>query len=82
MKDAGFSRYLIADIMPDDIVPDVEEELERQDKDAEALLPDITSMGFNSQPDVSKGGDPNLNDGGQVNDKKLPKGGRIKEDVE
>jgi len=44
LKQAGFSRYLIADIMPDDIVPNVEEELERQDKDMEALLPDVDAF--------------------------------------
>lgn len=46
MKAAGFSRYLIADIMPDDIIPNVEEELRRQDEDMEALMPDIEGMGF------------------------------------
>jgi len=54
MKNAGFSRYLIADIMPDDIVPDVEKELERQDQDMEALMPDVENMGF--------GNDTNTND--------------------
>ena len=44
MKAAGFSRYLIADIMPDDVVPDVEEELRRQDEDNVALMPDIESV--------------------------------------
>lgn len=41
LKNAGFSRYLIADSMPDDIVPDVEEELKREDEEAEANMPDI-----------------------------------------
>jgi len=41
MKGAGFSRYLIADMMPDDVVPDVEQELERQDEDMQAFMPDI-----------------------------------------
>jgi len=49
MKAAGFSRYLIADIMPDDIVPDVEEELRRQDEDMEAMMPDIENMGFGNE---------------------------------
>lgn len=44
MKGAGFSRYLIADVMPDDIVPDVEEELARQDEDSKALMPDIENI--------------------------------------
>jgi hypothetical protein len=41
MKAAGFSRYLVADMMPDDIIPDVDEELRRQDKDAEAMMPNL-----------------------------------------
>jgi len=41
LKNAGFSRYLIADIMPDDVVPDVEEELARQDEDMERMLPTL-----------------------------------------
>jgi SPP1 family phage portal protein len=44
MKNAGFSRYVIADIMPDDIIPDVDEELKRQDEDANALMPDISNV--------------------------------------
>lgn len=53
MKNAGFSRYLIADIMPDDIIPDVEEELARQDADMEALMPDIENMGFENEEQIS-----------------------------
>jgi SPP1 family phage portal protein len=56
MKAAGFSRYLIADIMPDDIVPDVEEELKRQDEDNAALMPDISSI---PEPDVQTDADGN-----------------------
>ena len=44
LKQAGFSRYLIADAMPDDLIPDVEQELERQDEDMAAfrtLMPDV-----------------------------------------
>lgn len=41
MKRAGFSKYLCADIMPDDVIPNVEEELERQRKEAEEEIPDI-----------------------------------------
>ncbi|MGE5821024.1 MAG: phage portal protein, partial [Nitrososphaerota archaeon] len=33
MKNAGFSNYLAADIMPDDIIPDVQEELDRQQEE-------------------------------------------------
>lgn len=48
MKNAGFSRYVIADIMPDDVIPDVDKELERQDQDMEALMPDVENMGFDN----------------------------------
>ena len=41
MKAAGFSSYLVADIMPDDVIPDVEEELERQRKQAEDMFSDV-----------------------------------------
>jgi hypothetical protein len=49
MSQAGFSRYSIVDIWPDDIFPDVEQELERQDEDREGELPDIESI---PDPDV------------------------------
>jgi hypothetical protein len=42
MKSAEFSSYLVADIMPDDIIPDVKVELARQKKEAEALMPDMS----------------------------------------
>lgn len=38
MKTAGFSAYLIVDIMPDDIIPNVQVELMRQKKEAEELM--------------------------------------------
>lgn len=41
MKSAGFSKYLIADIMPDDIVPDVDEELKRQKEELDEMIPDV-----------------------------------------
>lgn len=44
MSQAGFSRYLQADIMPDDIIPDVEAELQRQDEEREAAMPDIEDI--------------------------------------
>jgi len=44
MKSAGFSRYIVADVMPDDIIPDVEEELARQDEDSKAMMPDIENV--------------------------------------
>lgn len=49
LKQAGFSRYLIADIMPDDVVPDVEEELERQDEEEERMLPTVEQMNVGKQ---------------------------------
>ena len=44
MEQAGFSRYLVADVMPDDIIPDVDEELKRQDEDAELAMPDVDAI--------------------------------------
>jgi hypothetical protein len=44
LSQAGFSRYLQADIMPDDIIPNVESELERQDEEREAAMPDIENI--------------------------------------
>jgi SPP1 family phage portal protein len=44
MSQAGFSRYLIADIMPDDILPDVEEELKRQYEDKEMEPTDVETI--------------------------------------
>lgn len=51
MKTAGFSRFSIADMMPDDLIPDVEKELERQDEDMESMLPDIENQNYD---DVNK----------------------------
>ena len=39
LKGAGFSSYLVADIMPDDIVPNIEEELRRQRMEREDIMP-------------------------------------------
>jgi SPP1 family phage portal protein len=44
LEQAGFSKYLQADIMPDDIIPDVEEELARQKADRDAAIPDIDDV--------------------------------------
>lgn len=41
MKNAGFSSWLIADTMPDDVIPDVQEELDRQEKERKKQVPDI-----------------------------------------
>ena len=44
MKRAGFSRWLVSEIMPDDIVPDVEAELERQAEDMQSLMPGVDDV--------------------------------------
>lgn len=56
MKSAGFSRYVVADVMPDDIIPDVEEELARQDEDGKAMMPDIEALP--SEDEVDENGKP------------------------
>jgi len=52
MKQAGFSRYLIASIWPDDIIPDVDEEIARQDAEAQAMFADLDTMDIedNAEP--------------------------------
>jgi SPP1 family phage portal protein len=50
MKNAGFSRWLCADIMPDDVIPDVEEELRRQDEDAAGKPEDIEDIPEPEEP--------------------------------
>ena len=49
MMEAGFSRALRADIMPDDVVPDVQEELDRQDEDRNGLI-DVENVPEPDQP--------------------------------
>lgn len=49
LKQAGFSRRLIASVLPDDILTDVEDELAEQDKDAESSFPDVDNV-----PDMSE----------------------------
>lgn len=51
LKQAGMSRWLIADMFPDDIIPNIEEELKRQDEDARSMMPDIDSI----EPEVEDG---------------------------
>jgi len=41
MKNAGFSSYLVADIMPDDVIPDVEAELARQKEERTQAFADV-----------------------------------------
>lgn len=41
MKNAGFSDYAIADYMPDEMIPDTEKELERQEEQQEMAMPDV-----------------------------------------
>jgi SPP1 family phage portal protein len=64
MKNAGFSRWLCADIMPDDIIPDVDEELRRQDEDNEARLPDVEDIPEpEPEPEEAQNGDSTQEDG-------------------
>ena len=44
MQQTGFSRYLVADVMPDDIIPNVEQEIERQEEDNAMMMPDVESF--------------------------------------
>jgi len=50
LKQAGFSRKLIASVLPDDILSDVEEELAEQDKDMESTFPDVDNVPMNEEP--------------------------------
>ena len=49
LKAAGFSSYLVTDFMPDDIVPNTEEELRRQEQDRDNLMPDVAQTGKDSK---------------------------------
>jgi SPP1 family phage portal protein len=71
MKNAGFSRYIVADVMPDDIIPDVEEELARQDEDSKAMMPDISAI-----PEVEEGENPVDDATGKNPFEKKPFGGK------
>jgi SPP1 family phage portal protein len=71
MKSAGFSRYVVADVMPDDIIPDVEEELARQDEDSKAMMPDISAI-----PEVEEGENPVDDATGKNPFEKKPFGGK------
>ena len=51
MKQAGFSSYLVADVMPDDIIPDVEEELARQEEEQAAMMADVETIPPAVEPD-------------------------------
>jgi SPP1 family phage portal protein len=53
MKEAGFSAWLCADIMPDDVIPDVQAELRRQKEEAEAMVGGIEDANFNEVIDES-----------------------------
>jgi SPP1 family phage portal protein len=44
LSNAGFSRYCIVDFMPDEIVPDTEMELEREEEDMESAPPDVEAI--------------------------------------
>lgn len=67
MKNAGFSSYLICDIMPDDIIPDVQAELRRQKKESKSLmmnnidngLADLGEESMNNERDMEENMDIN-----------------------
>ena len=44
MNQAGFSMQTILENMPDDMVPDAEEELKRQEKERNKMMPDVEAM--------------------------------------
>jgi SPP1 family phage portal protein len=44
MKNAGFSDYSIADYMPDDMIPDTDVELERQEEQNALMVPDVDEV--------------------------------------
>jgi len=44
MKNAGFSDYAIVDYMPDDMIPDTDAELKRQEEQNDAMMPDVDSI--------------------------------------
>jgi len=46
LKSAGFSSYLVADTMPDDVVPDIQAELARQKQEAEELMGNDIESGY------------------------------------
>lgn len=52
MKTAGFSAYLIADIMPDDLIPDVQVELRRQKKENDAMIGNDLENGFGNEDNL------------------------------
>lgn len=58
MKQAGFSSYLIADMMPDDVVPDVEEEITRQKREKEDMFSDVESVEEDEEVDEEEPEEP------------------------
>jgi SPP1 family phage portal protein len=56
MSQAGLSRESIVEIWPDDVFPDVDEELKRQDADREMAIPDVDTMAEEPvEPEVEDG---------------------------
>jgi SPP1 family phage portal protein len=53
MSQAGLSRESIVEIWPDDVFPDVDEELKRQDADREMAMPDVDTI--SEEPEVEDG---------------------------
>jgi len=77
MKAAGFSRYVIADIMPDDVIPDVEEELKRQDEDAMRMMPTVEQNQLVNELSKSFEQNPPIDESQQVVDESLSNGGTL-----
>jgi len=56
MKNAGFSKRAIVNIMPDDIIPDKEAELKEQENEAQAMMESLDE--FKTEEDVDEEGNP------------------------
>lgn len=86
MKGAGFSSYLIADIMPDDIVPNIEEELRRQKEEREAIMPEGSDYNIEENEEEKEPEDENeymmKDDEGVLIDMRSSRRGKIDESNE
>ena len=86
LKGAGFSSYLIADIMPDDVVPNIEEELRRQKEEREAIMPEGSDYNIEENEDEKEPEDENeymmKDDKGVLTDMRSSRRGKIDESNE
>jgi len=53
MRNTGFSMYSILDYMPDEVIPDVEKELDRQKQEAKDQAPDVDNIPPNDMQNVN-----------------------------